>query len=330
MTITIRVQAAAMKGMSLMQMKHVARAAVGAVLVAAMALAGGCGASNSNSGATDSNGKIEILAAENEYGDVAQSIGGSHVSVTSIINDPNADPHDFEAKPSDAKQIANAKIVIANGVGYDDWLDKMLKSHSSSDRTVISAQQVLGLPDDTKNPHLWYKPETMPAVASTLAATLTRLDPSHAKDYASNLQSFDTSMQKYWTALDTFKDKYPDVSVAATEPVANYLLDNAKVTIKTPWSLQADIMNDQDPSAQDSATQMQLFNDKQVTAFVYNQQVVSDLTKKYLAAAKANGIPIVGAYETMPTKMHYVDWMLAELNALTQAAANKTSTETLE
>lgn len=314
-----------------MQLKHVARAAVGAVLVAALGLAGGCGASNSNSGATgSSNGKIAVLAAENEYGDVAQQIGGSHVSVTPIISDPNADPHDFEAKPSDAKQIANAKIVIANGVGYDDWLDKMLKSHSSSDRTVISAQQVLGLPDDTKNPHLWYKPETMPAVAATLAANLTRLDPSNAKDYADNLQTFDTSVQKYWKALDTFKDKYPDVSVAATEPVANYLLDNAKVTIKTPWSLQADIMNGQDPSAQDSATQMQLFNGKEVTAFVYNEQVVSDLTKKYLAAAKTNGIPIVAAYETMPTKMHYVDWMLAELNALTKAAADKTSTDSIE
>ncbi|MCI1220024.1 MAG: zinc ABC transporter substrate-binding protein [Bifidobacterium sp.] len=319
-----------------MQLKHAARAAVGAVLVAALGLAGGCGSSNSGSsngssnGSGSSTGTIAILAAENEYGDVAQQIGGSHVTVTSIISDPNADPHDFEAKPSDAKQIAAAKIVIANGVGYDDWLDKMLTSHSNADRTVISAQQVLGLPDDTPNPHLWYKPETMPAVAATLAATLTRLDPSNAKDYASNLQTFDTSLQKYWKALDTFKNTYPNVSVAATEPVANYLLDNAKVNIKTPWTLQADIMNGQDPSAQDSATQMQLFNDKQVTAFVYNEQVVSDLTKKYLAAAKANGIPIVAAYETMPTKMHYVDWMLAELNALTQAASDKTSTETLE
>ncbi|MCH4209463.1 metal ABC transporter solute-binding protein, Zn/Mn family [Bifidobacterium sp.] len=316
-----------------MQLKHVARAVLGTVLAAALGLASGCGSSNSASasdnGSGSSGGKIVVLSAENEYGDVAQQIGGSHVTVTSIISDPNADPHDFEAKPSDARQIAAAKIVIANGVGYDDWLDKMLKSHSSSDRTVISAQQVLGLPDDTPNPHLWYKPETMPAVASALAATLTRLDPSNAKDYASNLQTFDTSAQKYWNALDTFKSTYPNVSVAATEPVANYLLDNAKVNIKTPWTLQTDIMNGQDPSAQDSATQMQLFNGKQVTAFVYNEQVVSDLTKKYLAAAKANGIPIVAAYETMPTKMHYVDWMLAELKALTQAASSKTSTDSI-
>lgn len=312
-----------------MQFKHAARAIVAAALVAMLALAGGCGSTaTSNSGGAQG-GKIDILAAQNEYGDVAAQIGGSHVTVTSIISDPSADLHSFEAKPSDAKLISSAQIVISNGVGYDDWFTKMLQAHSNSSRTVISAQQVLGLPDNTKNPHLWYKPETMPAVASTLAASLKRLDPSHASDYQKNLDAFNKSMQQYSTALTTFSDKYPNTSVAATEPVANYLLDNAKVTIKTPWSLQASIMNGQDPSAQDTATQMGLFNGKQVNAFIYNEQVISSTTKKYLAAAKANGIPVVAAYETMPPKLHYVDWMLAEINALTKAVSQKQSTESL-
>ncbi|MFT8592755.1 MAG: zinc ABC transporter substrate-binding protein [Bifidobacterium sp.] len=296
------------------------------ILSGIMALATvGCGTSS----ATDGNGKIDILAAENEYGDVAKSIGGSHVSVTSIISNPNADPHDFEASPSEVKLISEAKIVVQNGVGYDDWMTKMLKAHSSSDRTVINAQEVLGLADDTKNPHLWYEPKTMPAVAAKIAAKLESLDPSHAGDYKKNLASFNASMKSYTDALATFQDKHPKAAVAATEPVANYLLDAAGIDIKTPWTLQAAIMNDQDPSAQDSATQMALFSNKSVQAFVYNQQVTSDLTAKYKAAAKKYDIPIVAVYETMPAKYHYVQWMTAEVTALDKAVSQNTSTESL-
>ncbi|MCI1833108.1 MAG: zinc ABC transporter substrate-binding protein [Bifidobacterium sp.] len=312
-----------------MQFKHAGQVAVGVILAGMLSLAGGCGSSAAAGGTAGSGGKIEILAAENQYGDVAEQIGGSHVSVTSIISDPNADPHDFEAKPSDAKLIAKSSIVIENGVGYDDWLDKMLTAHKNSSRTVISAQKVLGMPDDTRNPHLWYDPKTMPAVASTLAAQLERLDPSHASDYQRNLDSFDSSMNAYTQGLEKFQKTYPNVSVAATEPVANYLLNNAGITIKTPWSLQAAIMNDQDPSAQDSGIQMGLFTGRKVDAFVYNEQVVSDLTKKYMASAKENGVPIVAVYETMPAKYHYVKWMTAELGAIEKAVSAKQSTEKL-
>lgn len=305
------------------------RALLGSAIAVALAVAGACGSTGSAASTGSSGGTITILAAENEYGNVAKQIGGSHVSVTSILSDPEADPHDFEAKPSDAKLISKADVVIENGVGYDDWLDKMLKAHKNDDRTVISAQQVLGLSDDTKNPHLWYDPQTMPAVASTLEATLERLDPDHASDYQKNLSAFDTSVQKYTKALEDFSDKYSTASVAATEPVANYLLDAAKVSIKTPWSLQAAIMNDQDPSAQDSATQMGLFTGKKVDAFVYNEQVISDLTKKYRTAAEKNGIPIVAVYETMPTDSDYVTWMTDEVAALTKAVSQKQSTESL-
>ncbi|MFT8703959.1 metal ABC transporter solute-binding protein, Zn/Mn family [Bifidobacterium aquikefiricola] len=309
-----------------MQFKHASKAIVASILTGVMALAAaGCGTSSASS----SDGKIDVLAAENEYGDVAKSIGGSHVNVTSIISNPNADPHDFEASPSDVKLIAQAKIVVQNGVGYDDWLDKMLKAHTSSDRTVINAQEVLGLPDSTKNPHLWYEPKTMPAVASKIASKLESIDPSHTSDYKKNLKSFNTSMDSYTDALSHFQTSYPNVAVAATEPVANYMLDAAKVNIKTPWTLQAAIMNDQDPSAQDSATQMGLFSNKSVQAFVYNQQVTSDLTAKYKAEAKKNDIPIVGVYETMPKNYHYVQWMTAELAALEKAISQKQSTESL-
>jgi zinc/manganese transport system substrate-binding protein len=129
--------------------------------------------------------------------------------------------------------------------------------------------------------------------------------------------------------LAAFKTQFPDVPVAVTEPVADYALQAAGADIKTPFSLQASIMNDTDPSPQDSATQDSLFTGKLVKAFLYNQQVTDEVTTKYLALAHQNNIPVVGVYETMPTGYHYQGWMMAELNALTKALTNGTSTEKL-
>lgn len=314
-----------------MRVQHTVQALLGAVAVGALALGlAGCSDSGSGSVSPSANGKIGIVASVNQYGNVAKQIGGSHVDVTSVISDPEADPHDFEAKPSTARLLANARIVVENGLGYDDWLDKMLKTHKGSDRTVVSAQKVRGLPDSTKNPHLWYDPQTMPAVAAKIADQLKKDDPEHADDYAANLKAFDASMQKYTDAITAFAAAHPNTPVAATEPVANFMLDAVKADIKTPWSLQADIMNDSDPSAQDTATQMSLFQDKTVQAFVYNEQVTSDLTTKFKTAAKDNGIPLVAVYETMPPKSDYVTWMVDEVNALSRAVEQKQSTDSLE
>lgn len=287
----------------------------------------GCSAASSSS--KENGTQITILAGENKYGDIAARIGGSHVDVTSIISDPGADPHDFEATPSDVKLLSNADIVIENGLGYDDWLDEMLASYKNPDRMVICAQEVLGLPDDTENPHLWYNPQTMPAVAEVIADALESLDPDNAADYRQNLTAFKDSMSQYTTALSTFHQRYPNISAAATEPVANYLLEAAGIKIKTPWSLQSAIMNSLDPSAQDMSTQMGLFTDKAVDIFVYNEQVTSSLTEKWLDAANGNGIPVVAVYETMPADYHYVEWMLAEVDALTVAVSQQQSTKIL-
>jgi len=298
----------------------------GTAVVAGYSLVGCSTASN---GSVGDDSRITILAGENEYGDVAAQIGGSHVNVTSIISDPGADPHDFEATPSDVKLLSNADIVMENGLGYDDWLDEMLTSYENPDRKVISAQEVLGLADDTDNPHLWYDPQTMPAVADALADALESLDPGNAADYRQNLTTFQDSMNQYTAALSAFQQQYPNISAAATEPVANYLLEAAGIEIKTPWSLQSAIMNSLDPSAQDMSTQMALFTGKAVDVFVYNEQVTSSLTEKWLDAADGNSIPVVAVYETMPTDYHYVEWMLAEINALTAAVSQRQSTTSL-
>lgn len=278
---------------------------------------------------TDSGPKITVVAGENEYADVVQQIGGDRVEVSAIMSDPNTDPHTFEASASVAEEIAGAQLVVQNGLGYDDFMTDLEQASPDANRSVIVAQDVLGLPDSTDNPHLWYDPKTMPAVASAVADKLSALDPASADAFRTNLATFEASLSDWTDALASFAKDHPKTPVAVTEPVADFMLQAADADIKTPWNLQAAIMNDTDPSAQDTATQDALFTGKQVKVFLYNQQVTDDTTDKYLQLAKDNGIPVVGVYETMPSNFHYQDWMLAEVKALETAVTQGTSTEHL-
>lgn len=295
-------------------------------------LLAGCstGASSAAPAATtDSGPRITVVAGENEYADVVQQIGGDRVDVSAIMSDPNTDPHTFEASASVAKEIAGAQLIVQNGLGYDDFMTDLEKASPDANRSVIVAQDVLGLPDSTENPHLWYDPKTMPAVASAVADKLSELDPASADTFHANLATFTASLSDWTDALASFAKDHPKTPVAVTEPVADDMLQAADADIKTPWNLQAAIMNDTDPSAQDTATQDALFTGKQVKVFLYNQQVTDDTTDKYLQLAKDNGIPVVGVYETMPSNFHYQDWMLAEVKALETAVTQGTSTEHL-
>ncbi|PLZ04108.1 cation ABC transporter substrate-binding protein [Burkholderia sp. WAC0059] len=274
---------------------------------------------------------IHAVGVENEYADVIAQIGGRYVQVTAIETDPNTDPHTFEVNPQVARQIASADLVVKNGVGYDAWADKIIAAAPADGRTVIDVQHLLGLPDSTPNPHLWYDPKTMPAVAKAIAAGLSAHDPAEAAYFSANARKFDASLKPWLAAIASFRAKYGSTPVAATEPVANYMLQAAGTTILTPFSLQAAIMNGTDPSPQDVSTQNGLFTGHRVKAFVYNQQVTDALTQSFLNLAKENGIPVVGVYETMPTPgFTYQSWMRAEVEALRRAVASGTSTETLQ
>ncbi len=274
-----------------------------------------------------SNGKIVAVGAENQYTSVIAQIGGRYVEATSVMSNPNTDPHTFEASAKVAGTISNASLVVQNGLGYDDFMTKIESASPSSTRAVIVAQKVLGLPDSTRNPHLWYSPKTMPAVAKSIAAALTRIAPSHRDYFAANLVTFDKSIAEWTGQLAAFKSAHPGVTVATTEPVADYLLEAAGTRNLTPWALQAAIMNDTDPAPQDVAKQNALFTGNRVKAFLYNQQVTDSITVKYLALAKAHHVPVVGVYETMPTNgFTYQSWMEAELAALDRAVTTGKST----
>ena len=301
-----------------------------AALVAAGLLAlvvAGCGSSSSANG---TKGVISAIGAENEYADVIGQIGGKYVHVSSILNNPNTDPHTFESSPKVAQEVTAAELIVQNGVGYDTFMNKIESASPNPNRKVIVAQDVLGLPDSTPNPHLWYDPKTMPAVAKAMATDLSAIQPAHKAYFQANLTKFDKSLTPWLNAIAAFKAKYPGTPVATTEPVADYMLQAAGTDNLTPFAFQADIMNGVDPSPQDIALQDGFFTQHKAKVFVYNQQVVDALTTSIRQTALKAGVPVVGVYETMPTPGYdYQSWMLAEVNALTKAVADKISTQKL-
>jgi zinc/manganese transport system substrate-binding protein len=291
----------------------------------ALSLAG-CGAAGSPAAA---HGRIIAVGAENEYGNVISQIGGRYVQTTSIMSNPNTDPHTFEASPSVAQTISRAQLVVENGVGYDDFMSKIESASSSSSRKIIDVQTLLGLPDSTPNPHLWYSPRTMPAVARAVAADLGVLQPAHKAYFEANAARFVASLKPWDQAIKRFATDFPHATAATTEPVADYLLQAAGIDNLTPFALQADIMNGTDPAPQSISLQNDLLSSRRANVFVYNQQVTDTVTQTFLAAAHRAHVPVVGVYETMPTGYDYQSWMMAELGALRRALSSGVSTTRL-
>lgn len=273
---------------------------------------------------------IHAIGIENQYADVISQIGGKYVEVTSIVSDPNTDPHTFEASPGIARKIASATLIVENGAGYDDWADKLIAASPNAERKVINVHTLLKLPENTENPHLWYDPKTMPAVADAIAAQLAEALPARAAEFKQNAASFRQSMEPVDAAIQAFKKDFPDTPVAVTEPVGDYLLQAAGAKILTPKTLEYGIMNDVDPAPQLVSEQNALLTGKKVRAFIYNQQVTDPITEHFLSLARKNNIPVVGVYETMPEPgYNYQSWMLAEVKALRKALTDKASTESL-
>ena len=273
-----------------------------------------------------SSGTISVVAAENEYGNVVSQIGGRYVQVLSVESNPNTDPHTYEVSPNVANAVAGASLVIQNGVGYDSYMSKIESASPNSGRAVINVQRLLGLPDNTPNPHLWYAPRTMPAVAVAVGNALGRLRPSQAAYFRQRVAAFVASLQPWRNAIASFKARYAGTRAATTEPVADYLLQAMGINNLTPFGFQADIMNGTDPTPQDIALENGFFSRHMVKVFAYNQQVVSTLTESIRTNAQQAGVPVVGVYETMPTGYSYQRWMLAETNALLNAVASGKST----
>jgi len=296
---------------------------------AALVVVTSAGCSNSPASASSATGVINAVGAENEYANVLGQIGGKYVHVSAILDNPNTDPHTFEASPQVAREVSAARLIVQNGVGYDSWINRIESAAPNSSRKVIVVQSLLGLPDSTPNPHLWYDPRTMPAVARAMEADLSAIQPAHKAYFQANLTKFNVSLTPWLTEIAQFKQANPRVAAATTEPVADYLLTAMGIDNLTPFAFQADIMNGTDPSPEDIALENSFFSQHKVALFAYNQQVTSALTASIRQNAIKDGVPVVGVYETMPTGYDYQSWMLAEVTAIDKAVDSKVSTQHL-
>jgi zinc/manganese transport system substrate-binding protein len=268
-------------------------------------------------------GKIAVVAAENFYGDVAQQIGGGRVAVTSVLSNPDQDPHLFETTPAVARQIAAAQVIVLNGAGYDPWMSKLLSVTTKSGRTVIVAADLTHKqPGD--NPHLWYDPPTMPAVATAIAAALAARDPAHKDEYAARLKGFLASLAPLNEKIAAIGNKYAGAPVTATEPVFDYMAAALKLKMHDA-QFQLAVMNDTEPSARALAAFESELNAHKVRVLFYNKQASDNLVQHLIDLARASKIPVVGITETAPPGQSYQAWMLDELNATEKALAEPTS-----
>ncbi|HKM87127.1 MAG TPA: zinc ABC transporter substrate-binding protein [Xanthobacteraceae bacterium] len=268
-------------------------------------------------------GKIALVAAENFYGGVAQQIGGDRVAVTSILSNPDQDPHLFEVSPTMIRQIAAAQIVVYNGADYDPWIERLLKVMPKPVRAVIVAADLVNRKAGD-NPHLWYDPSTMPAVARALAATLSAADPAYKDDYAARLKTFLASLEPLNEKIAAIRGKYAGVPVTASEPVYGYMADALKLTMRNE-RFQLAIMNDTEPSARDVAAFERDLQTHKVRVLFYNKQASNKVVQHLIDLARASNIAIVGVTETAPSGLSYQDWMSMQLEQTEHALAGPSS-----
>jgi zinc/manganese transport system substrate-binding protein len=273
-------------------------------------------------------GVIQVVAAENFWGSLVSQLGGTHVNVTSIVTDPNTDPHEYESSPSDARLISSACFVIVNGAGYDTWALNILAAGNTQQQTVLNVQLLLGQPIDV-NPHLWYSPYYVNTTVHAMFEDLVSIDPGNSGYYRQQYAALNGSL---WTSYMkeelTIKHQFGGTPVAATESIFVYMANATGLKIITPAAFMEAVAEGNDPSAQDIATFQNQLNGGNTTVrvLVYNAQTVTPLTQSLLALAAKNEIPYIRITETMqpPTDNTFQAWMHGEVsdlyNALNAAA----------
>jgi zinc/manganese transport system substrate-binding protein len=267
--------------------------------------------------------QIAVVAAENFYGDIARQIGGDRISVVSIMNNPDQDPHLFETTPGIVRQISAAQIVILNGANYDAWMDKLLAAGPRRDRTVINTAKLTGYkPGD--NPHLWYDPATMPTVAAAIADALAKADSAHAADYSARLKVTLAGLDQITQRVARIKAEHGGAPVTATEPVFGPMA-RALGLIMRNERFQLAMMNDIEPSARDVAAFENDLKERKVRLLIYNSQVSEKLTERLRDIARRAKIPVIGVTETMPSNVKFQDWLLGELDNLDKALSGPNS-----
>jgi zinc/manganese transport system substrate-binding protein len=276
------------------------------VLLAALA---GCGGGAKSS-------TLPVVASTNVYGDIARQIGGPHVSVTSVLTDPNADPHLFEPGTANGLAVAHARVVIQNGLGYDAFMSRLESSAPSSSRTVVTISDVLGIHGHDANPHLWYDVPALPKIAAAIEQALASADAKHANAYRQGLRDFIASLVPLQRAVAAIRAAHAGAPVAYTEPVPGYLIEAAGLRNLAPASFTRPIEEGTEPSASAVSAMMALAAQHRIRVLLYNKQAVSPITARVRDGAQHGGIPVVPITETLPAHMTFQQWQRSQVEEL--------------
>jgi zinc/manganese transport system substrate-binding protein len=286
------------------------------VIVLAVLLLAGCGS-------TSRSGRLDVAAAENVYGNIASQIGGPHVSVTSILSKPNADPHLFEPVTSSGLALARAEVVLQNGLGYDAFMTKIENAEPSKSRIVVTAADVLDIHGKDANPHLWYDVPGLARIGSAIAAALMKADPRHAAAYRAGLRRFERSLGPLRHEVASIRSRSRGTPVAYTEPVPGYLVAAAGLRNLAPDSFTRAIEDGTEPPPAAVAAMDELISKHRIRALLYNGQSVSPITARLRDSAQAAGIPVLPVSETLPPGRSFQQWQLDQARALAAALATR-------
>lgn len=263
---------------------------------------------------------LRIVAAENFYGDVARQIAGPAAQVVDVLSNPDADPHLFETDAATARAVASASLLIYNGAGYDTWMVRLIAGSHLPMNRIIEVASLRREPRPLANPHLWYDPATMPALARALAARLQQIDPAHSASYTRRLNDFLDSLQPLDQQVAQLKSRYAGVPVTATEPVANDLIAALGLMMRNQ-RFQLAVMNNTEPGALETAAFERSLRGRSVRMLIYNRQASSSSVQRLLGIARQAGVPVVGVTEMEPAGVNYQRWMLDELRLIDKALA---------
>ena len=286
------------------------------VSVLAVLSVSACGLGAGSSGS----GKVEVVAAENFWGSIAAQVGGDRAHVTSVIVNPDTDPHDYEPTPADAKLFAGAKYVIVNGAGYDAWVPKLLAANPVSGRVVLTISDLIGVKEGD-NPHMWYSPTYVARVVDKIAADLAAIDSGDALYFDQQRSAYQTTgLKAYHDTINAIKTKYKGTPVGATESIFSYMAADTGLNLITPGDYLKAISEGTDPSPSDKATVLKQISGKMIKVFVFNTQNSTPDVKSLVDGAKAQGIPTPRVTETLsPATVTFQDWQTNQLKELLAA-----------
>jgi zinc/manganese transport system substrate-binding protein len=293
------------------------------VLSTALALLGlilivaGCGGSGATAGES---GKLNVVAAEDFWGSIAEQVGGDRVAVTSIITNPAADPHDYEPTGDDARALASSQVSIVNGIGYDEWASKLLDANESGSRVEVEVGEVLGLKAGD-NPHQWYSPTSVQKVVAAMVKAFGEADPGHDSYYEAQAAKFEkTGLAEYDELIAKIKSEYGGTKVGASESIFEPLAPALGLDLITPKGFMDGVAEGTEPSPSDKATADEQIADGEIELWVYNSQNATPDVKRLNEAAEKAGIPIATVTETLtPEGASFEEWMVRELKGIDKA-----------